>query len=143
MPNHYHLLLFVQTERFDKAMQALGVSYAKAINTRHRRVGPLFQGRFRAKPVDKEEYLLHLSRYIHLNPVMGGLVGKPEEWAYSSYQEYIGSRQDPWLWTERILFQGVSGFFEKPGAFEHRAYREFVESYVEDLAIAHLRFEDG
>lgn len=73
-------------------MMKLSVSYTKAINKRYGRVGSLFQGPFRAVHVDRNEYLLHLSRYIHLNPVTAGLVPQPEEWEFSSYREYIGLR---------------------------------------------------
>ncbi len=71
MPNHYHLLVYLKTDRFSKLMQAFTLSYAKAINKRYQRVGSLFQGRFEAINVDREEYLLHLTRYIHLNPPGG------------------------------------------------------------------------
>ena len=77
MPNHYHLLIQAQTDDLSHAMQLLGISYTKAINRRFKRVGPLFQGAFRAKEVDSDEYLLHLSRYLHLNPVRAGLVRDP------------------------------------------------------------------
>ncbi len=68
MPNHYHLLVYLKTDRFSKLMQAFTLSYAKAISKRYQRMGSLFQGRFQAISVDREEYLLHLSRYINLNP---------------------------------------------------------------------------
>jgi hypothetical protein len=74
-------------------MQRFGVSYAKAINQRYDRVGSLFHGPFQAIHVDQEEYLVHLSRYIHLNPVAAGLVKRPEQWEFSSYLEYLGQRQ--------------------------------------------------
>jgi putative transposase len=78
MPNHYHLLVYLKNEYFSKLMQAFTLSYAKAINQRYKRVGSLFQGRFQAIHVDKDEYLLNLTRYIHLNPVEANLVEKAE-----------------------------------------------------------------
>ena len=75
-------------------MQPFGTSYTKAINKEQGRVGALFQGRYQGKHVDKNLYLLHLSRYIHLNPVDAGLVSRPSEWEYSSYRDYIGMRND-------------------------------------------------
>ncbi len=85
MPNHYHLLVRLTSDGYSSAMHRFGVSYVKAINRRHERVGALFQGRFRAIHVDREEYLVHLSRYIHLNPVVADLVDRPEHWEFSSW----------------------------------------------------------
>ena len=69
--------------------------------------------------VDRDEYLLHLSRYIHLTPVIAGLVRQPEEWAFSSYRDYVGLRQGTLPVADAVLSQFAS----------RRAYREFVESY--------------
>ena len=93
MPNHYHLLARVIGEDVgQQVMQPLTVSYAKSINEQEGRSGHLFQGPFQAKLVDRDEYLKWLSRYIHLNPVVAGLVERPEEWAFSSYRDYVGLR---------------------------------------------------
>lgn len=73
-------------------MQPFGTSYTKAINKEQGRVGALFQGRFKGKHIEKDRYLLHLSRYIHRNPVEAGLVVRPADWKYSSYRDYIGHR---------------------------------------------------
>jgi putative transposase len=105
MPNHYHLLVQLLNDDLSQRMQALGVAYTKAINKRYGRVGPLFQGRFRAIPVDRDEYLLQLSRYIHLNPVTARLVEQPEAWSYSSCQEYFGLRTSTLLRPEVVLDQ--------------------------------------
>jgi len=92
MPNHYHVLLKALDDNLSAAMQKFSISYTKAINERFDRVGSLFQGAFEAKLVDNENYLRHLSRYIHLNPVRARLCGLPEQWEFSSYLEYIGRR---------------------------------------------------
>ncbi len=93
MPNHYHLLVYLKANDFShKVMQPFGTSYTKAINKEQGRVGALFQGRFKGKHIEKDRYLLHLSRYIHRNPVETGLVSLPVEWEYSSYRDYIGQR---------------------------------------------------
>ena len=119
MPNHYHLLVQVQGEQFSQqVMQPLGVSFAKAINQEHQRVGPLFQGPFRALLVERDDYLLSLSRYVHRNPVAAGLVAYPEDWLYSSYRDYIGLRADSMVVPQVVLQQFDS----------RQAYREFVES---------------
>jgi putative transposase len=92
MPNHYHLLIQAQTDGLSHAMQLFGISYTKAINKRFNRVGSLFQGAFQAKEVEHDEYLLQLSRYIHLNPLRAKLVAEAVEWVYSSYRDYVGLR---------------------------------------------------
>jgi REP element-mobilizing transposase RayT len=93
MPNHYHLLVHVKTDNFGpEVMQPLMVSYTKAVNKQEARVGALFQGPYQARLVKNERYLLHLSRYIHLNPVTAGFVSRPEAWEFSSYQDYVGLR---------------------------------------------------
>ncbi|NET57848.1 MAG: transposase [Symploca sp. SIO2E6] len=132
MPNHYHLLVYLKTERFSKLMQAFSLSYAKAINKRYQRVGSLFQGRFQAIHVEQEEYLLHLTRYIHLNPVQASLVKKAEDWEFSSYQEYIDLRQG-----SLPQIDGVRSQF--PSA---DAYRYFLEDLTSDRLIDNLTFEE-
>ena len=93
MPNHYHFLVRLRSPHLSQQMQAFSLSYTKAINRRYERCGSLFQGRFRAIEVDSDGYLLHLTRYIHLNPVKAGFVKCPEDWEFSSYREYIDLRQ--------------------------------------------------
>lgn len=93
MPNHYHFLVYFKTGNLSEAMQLLSLAYTKAINRRYNRVGSLFQGRFRSIWVEQEDYLYHLVRYIHLNPVKARLVLHPQEWEFSSYLEYAGLRK--------------------------------------------------
>lgn len=92
MPNHLHLLVCAHDDELSRRMQRFSISYTKAMNKRYDRVGSLFQGQFQAVLVDRNEYLLHLSRYFHLNPVKAGLVKQPEDWGFSSYRDYIGLR---------------------------------------------------
>jgi REP element-mobilizing transposase RayT len=92
MPNHYHILGRVRTDHASSGMQKFGISYSKVINAEMDRVGAIFQGSFQAKSVDTDEYMLQISKYIHLNPVRANLVRSPEDWEYSSYREYIGLR---------------------------------------------------
>jgi putative transposase len=120
MPNHYHLLVQAQTDRLSHAMQLLGISYTKAINTRFHRSGALFQGAFQSKLVNHDAYLLHLSRYIHLNPVRARLVWHPEDWQYSSYLDYVGLREGTLPQHEAVLSQFNN----------QNDYRAFVETYT-------------
>ena len=73
-------------------MQKMSLSYVVPFNKRYQRSGHLFQGRFQAKLVVDTRYLIHLSRYIHLNPQSANLVKHAEEWDYSSLNEYIGTK---------------------------------------------------
>jgi putative transposase len=122
MPTHYHLLVLSMTDDMSDHMQPFALSYTKAINRRFGRVGSLFQGRFRAIHVDRDAYLLHLSRYIHLNPVRAGLVRRPEDWEFSSYRDFIGLRMGTLPKAEIVLEQ-----FSSPDG-----YRAFVEAYADD-----------
>ncbi|BAY81098.1 hypothetical protein NIES267_05630 [Calothrix parasitica NIES-267] len=133
MPNHYHLLIFLNNDKLSESMQKLSLSYTKAINKRYERVGSLFQGRFQSILVDKDEYLLHLSRYIHLNPINANLVNKPEDWEYSSYREYISLR-DGTLPNHNRILSPISDI---------NCYRLFVEDYCEsdEQIIKHLMLE--
>jgi putative transposase len=135
MPNHFHLLVCPHDDMLSRRMQRFSISYTKAVNKRYGRVGSLFQGQFQAVPVERDEYLLHLSRYIHLNPVTAGLVKCPEDWEFSSYRDYIGLRQGTLPRPDVVLSQ-----FPKSGA-----YQAFVESYrpCDRSVIAHLLFDDG
>ncbi|PSR12780.1 transposase [filamentous cyanobacterium CCP3] len=118
MPNHYHFLLYLRGDGLSEKMGRLSLSYTKAINKRLQRSGVLFQGPFQSIHVDAEAYLLNLSRYIHLNPVKAGLVQRPEDWDFSSYQEYVELRRGT-LPQYRSLQQQVGG---------SEAYQAFVES---------------
>jgi len=91
MPTHIHLILKqLKEEGISRYMNLILKSYSRYFNIRHRRKGPLWEARFRGITVNTDEQLLHLTRYIHLNPVTAYLVNKSEEWKFSSYCEYIG-----------------------------------------------------
>jgi REP element-mobilizing transposase RayT len=121
MPDHYHLLLYLQTETLSRSMQPFLLAYTNAFNRRYQRIGSLFQGPFKARRIGTNEYLLHLSRYIHLNPVEAGLVQKAEDWEFSSYKDYLGLRQ-------RTL-SGANIVMDQFGTGEE--YRRFVEEGME------------
>jgi putative transposase len=92
MPNHYHFLVQCNGGNLSEAMQLLSLTYTKSINKRFNRVGSLFQGRFKAVLVNSDEYLVHLVRYIHLNPVKADLAKSASEWEFSSFSEYADIR---------------------------------------------------
>jgi REP element-mobilizing transposase RayT len=134
MPNHYHLLICPHDDHLSRRMQQLIISYTKAMNKRYNRVGALFQGQFQAVYVDRDVYLLHLSRYIRLNPVASGLVNRPEDWEFSSYREYVGLRQGTLPTADVVLSQFV----------DRSEYERFARSYAQGDGdtIAHLVLED-
>lgn len=89
MPNHVHLLLETGSTPLAKFMQGLQQSYTQYFNRTHRKVGHLFQGRYKAIICEKDTYLLALVRYIHLNPVRAGLVKRPERYPYAGHGSYL------------------------------------------------------
>ncbi len=94
MPNHFHLLLKqVSDNGITKFLGKLSNSYTKYFNTRHKRVGPLFQGSFKAVRIESDEQLVHVCRYIHLNPLIDYLVSNIRDYDYSSYLEYLGIKK--------------------------------------------------
>ncbi len=94
MPNHFHLLLRQNIEKgISTFMGKLTDSFTRFFNTKNKRRGPIFQGRFKAVPVVSESQLVHVERYIHLNPYSAGLVkdrSELEHYPYSSLPEYLG-----------------------------------------------------
>lgn len=91
MPNHFHFILRgIQDDSISKFIQRLCNSYAKYFNIKYKRSGHLFGSRFHKKLIDTNEYLLHLSAYIHRNPrELKGWKGKEQRYPWSSYQDYI------------------------------------------------------
>lgn len=89
MPNHVHLLLETGTTPLAKFMQGVQQSYTQYFNRSYRKVGHLFQGRYKAIICDKDKYLLSLIRYIHLNPVRAALSKRPEAYSYSGHGSYL------------------------------------------------------
>ena len=93
MPDHYHLLVKVLTEySLSKYMNNVESSYSHYFNKLTNRKGPLWQSRFRLRIINDNETLLHVHRYIHLNPVTANIVEKPEHWAWSSYNYYVSGK---------------------------------------------------
>jgi REP element-mobilizing transposase RayT len=132
MPNHFHLLVCLKSDNFATLVRPFALSYAKAINKRFERTGSLFEGPFKSILVEKNEYLLHLSCYIHANPIAAGMVKHAEEWEFSSYRDYLSLREDDLVNTEIVMHQ-----------FDVPTYRQFVEEYQpsDSKKISHLLFD--
>ncbi|MBN1169346.1 transposase [Candidatus Woesebacteria bacterium] len=126
MPNHFHLLVKQSTrDGMQKLMLKICTTYSMYFNKRNDRVGHLFQGTYKAVLVQDDTYLLHLSRYIHLNP--SELTGvTPVSYPYSSYGYYLGRKKADWLNTKEIL-----KYFNKdnllPFLHKYPSYQRFVE----------------
>jgi putative transposase len=127
MPNHIHALIKTPLPNLSRGMQHWLSGYANWYAKRNRRSGHLFQGRYKAFPVEDEGYYWNLSRYIHLNPCNGGkpLVETPEAYVYSSYSGYARkSKQLDWIFYEdhHRYWEGLHG-----GKDPATAYRKFVK----------------
>ena len=120
MPNHFHLLLHQRSPgAISSFMSDVSNGYVKGINRELDRTGHLFEGKYKMKHITTDEYLLHLSRYIHLNPVRAGLVVQPQDWKFSSYREYVNEVLGSFVETSTIL-----------GVFPQRnLYQDFVAMY--------------
>lgn len=115
MPNHYHLLLQIKIEDFGrKVMHPFSITYTKAINKQQNRVGSLFQGPFQLRQIKSHDDLLHLTRYIHRNPIEAGFTKTLEEWTFSSYHDYLDPPKDNLINTDFILnlFDNLQSFVQ-------------------------------
>ena len=106
MTNHYHLILETNKPNLHQIMHYLNGSYTTYFNRINGRSGHLFQGRYKAIVMDVDNYLLGLSRYLHLNPVRAGMVKRPEEYEYSSYRSFIGLGKRKERWSLGIGYGG-------------------------------------
>ena len=108
MPNHYHMLIETPEGNLGQGMRQLNSAYSQYYNRRHDLVGHVMQGRYKAILVQKEAYLRELARYIVLNPVRASIVGRPEEWDWSSYRFMLGEPAPSWIATEWLLSCNVA-----------------------------------
>lgn len=138
MPNHFHLLC---TQRKDNGisifMGNFANSYTRYFNTKRTRRGPIFQGKFKAIRIETDEQLLHVSRYIHLNPYTSYLVKtlpQLEQYPYSSFGEYITPQQKDVCQKELILSHFPDGRTYKNFVFDQADYQRQLEK-IKHLAL--------
>ena len=129
MPNHFHLLIERRDDPISSIMQALLTAFSKHQNRKYKRVGHLFQGRYKATLCQTDRYLAELVRYIHLNPVRASIVARPEEYEYSSHKAYIGIDK-----TRLVDFEYVLRHF---GAKRKRAIETYVQFVYAALSEKH------
>ena len=117
MPDHYHLLvkpLITNNMAVCLYIGKIENSFSRYFNLNRNRMGPLWQSRFRSVNIKSDQQLLHVTRYIHLNPVTDGLIEKPEDWTYSSYRDYLN--------------QEVLDNLKEISILRPQAYKRFVEN---------------
>jgi hypothetical protein len=126
MNNHYHLIIETPDGNLSAGMRQLNGVYTQTFNKRHKRVGHLFQGRYKAILIQKDSHLLEVCRYVVLNPVRAGAVEKPEMWKWSSCQAITGKEKPhSCLTTEWIL-----GQFGTTKRIARKAYQNFVQAGI-------------
>ncbi len=105
MDNHVHLLIHDNGNDISKVVKSINISYAYYFNRKYKRVGHLFQDRFKSELIDNDSYLLSVSAYIHNNPVKAAVVKTPQEYKWSSFNHYMGKEKNrsDLVETERIL----------------------------------------
>jgi putative transposase len=145
MPNHYHLMLRQRKENgIVKFMQKVGTGYTMFFNKKHNRSGSLFQGRFKAVHINRNEQLLYLPHYIHTNPLTLNYGGSTsidflEEYRWSSFLDYIGIKNFPSI-TQRDYILEVFGGELKYSLHTDNCLREFSrEDIINKLEAAAIK----
>lgn len=119
MPNHYHFLIKIyNSSYFSRFLSNVENIFTRFFNAKHDRKGPLWQSRFQAVRIKTNQQLLHVSRYIHLNPVVSNLVVKPEDWRFSSYRDIIYNKKVLRYLSEISIQQPLT-------------YKQFVEDRID------------
>lgn len=148
MPNHFHFLvricespnpeinggsdLYKRSDPPDLSccipefMKRLSLTYAMKFNRDNNRVGPLFQGRFKIKPLETDELVMHVARYIHINPTMAGLSKTPALWPWSDLSDYYHFNPLSSMTLSKPLF--VMEYFDR----QPSSYRNFIEDQFSD-----------
>ncbi|MBF0471932.1 MAG: transposase [Gammaproteobacteria bacterium] len=135
MTNHVHLLATPQAEgAIGKLMQSLGRSYVRYFNSSYRRSGTLWEGRYRASLVESELYLLHLYRYIELNPVRADMVNDPAEYSWSSYPCNALGKQCK-MHTPHLLWQALGSTDSE----RQESYQQLFRAHVDGPLLSKIR----
>ena len=138
MSNHLHLLIQIGEVTLSKVMQNLAFRYSQKINRKYSPVGHLFQGRFKALVIQEDVYFLRLLRYIHMNPVRGGITNNPESYLWSSHNTYLNRNPVNWVTCD----YGLSKFDKNRAILDYSLYVTKAET-DEELKELRSRFKDG
>ncbi len=131
MGNHYHLVIETPEANLSQGMRQLNGIYTQRYNRRHRTVGHVFQGRYKAILIQKESHLMEVCRYVVLNPVRAKIVETVDQWKWSSYRGTAGLATGlPWLTVEWVLRQ-----FGQERQHAARHYRRFVREGINSSSI--------
>lgn len=133
MRNHLHLLVEVGSVPISRIMQTLQQRYTQYFNAKHKKIGHIFHGRFKSIICQRDEYLLELVRYIHLNPVRAKVAAGPGDYPWTSHKTYLAAKAPLWLDRDAILRQ-----FSKNRDQAKRRYEDFIrrgmgEGHRDDL----------
>ncbi len=132
MGNHFHLLVMTLEPTLARGMRQLNGVYAQWFNRRHRRVGHLFQGRYKAVSVQTDTHLRRTVRYVIRNPIRAGLTSRPEQWRWTSHHETVGTTAQGVVAVTDLL-----ACFADDSAEAVRGYREMVETLDEPPPARH------
>lgn len=134
MDTHYHLLMKLNYANLSDSMRHLNGLFARRHNSMQDKDGPVFKSRYKAIPIIEDDYILQLSRYIHLNPVAAKLCESPEQYMWSSYRYYMQPQDRPkWMFCDAIL-----GCYQSDKRIEH--YKQFVLDGIRtDLKVLSLK----
>ncbi|OGH18769.1 MAG: hypothetical protein A2868_03285 [Candidatus Levybacteria bacterium RIFCSPHIGHO2_01_FULL_40_15b] len=138
MPNHFHFMLQQNSDRgIPIFVSNFTNAYTRYFNTKHERTGPMFEGIFKAVLVESDEQLVHLSRYIHLNPVVSSIINEDQliNYQWSSYQHYVSDAIDDSVNSNLVLSMFKSKHIYKGFVLDHVEYGKKLE------AIKHLVLE--
>jgi len=124
MTNHVHLQIETSTIEISQIMKRINMMYTLYFNKKYNFVGHLFQGRYRSELIETDPYNLETSRYIHLNPVRAGMVQAPQDYKWSSYQNYLTNKEDNLVCVQKIL-----GYFKDSNPLLYKKYVE--QSFLE------------
>ena len=138
MQNHVHMVIQCPDEFLSKSIQNLLIRYVHYFNTKYKRVGPLFQNRFKSKNVESQAYFIDLCKYVHRNPEKAG-IAKTQDYEWSSYKEYIGKAK---IVDKNILLHyfnnDVNEFIKNTTTL---LFDECLEDYFEYELVEHLNDE--
>jgi putative transposase len=135
MTNHVHLLVTPSSaESLPRTMQSLGRRYVRHVNWAHRRTGTLWEGRYRAAPIDSDAYFLACCRYIELNPVLARMVAHPRDYPWSSYRAHADGAKDP-LASDHPLYRRLG----RTAAERQQEYRALFRAKLPDAFVEALR----
>ena len=137
MTNHVHLLVTPRApDSLPRLMQSLGRRYVRSINSLYGRTGTLWEGRYRATPVETEAYFLACCRYIELNPVRAGMVAHPADYAWSSYRAHADGETDALVRDHDVYDRLAMTPMDRRAAYRALFQTALDEDFIKALRVA-------